>query len=183
METRKLVEIADRAKALTERLYVQMGVGAYHPSVCRNCRGSRAIQRGGKWQIVYGWPSLAWAFENGFEDYKTLHSRIWGHQDLIGYRGVWALVLHEFAHVIQESRSYGSCHNETFERALRELQVLMPFKDTGWPTIAVKKETKIGRIIRITRNVQFASQAPLPLSESQQRVKEIMEKYNMTYHL
>lgn len=144
MSTKQQVERENRrhpyygfALALTDHLYCEHGYGyqVFLPSVFRNMRRCYHHQPGGKHQIVWGYQSVDSAVENGFLEYKSIQwvwSRFGGRENLKDHRGVRALALHEFAHVLQTEvaggRIYGSVHNAVFVAKLRELQDDFPFR-------------------------------------------------------
>jgi len=108
--------------------------------VFRNRRTSYQQRIRGQSQIVIGYESVQRASEDEFSEYRSI-SYIWAGQGrLTGMKGVWALALHEFAHVIQaetgtlySSKSGGidrnKYHNSNFVKALKELQTLYPFNE------------------------------------------------------
>lgn len=100
----------------------------HYPTVIRNRKGSYHHRVNGTSQIVLGWESVRRAYEEGFHEYPSI-AYIWrGQGELRGDRGVWALVLHEAAHAMQARRVRGSCHNETFIRALGDLIARCPLE-------------------------------------------------------
>jgi hypothetical protein len=114
----------------TEYLYESHGFDLVNP-VFRNRIGSYQS----KGQIVFGYDSVNRAFDKGFLEYATVNY-VWSRQGYrtqsIGYVGLWMLVLHEFAHVIQGkegTRGYGSVHNQSFCNILRDLIILFPFSE------------------------------------------------------
>jgi hypothetical protein len=102
--------------------------------VFRNLKASYAESG----RIRFGYASLRYSHDHGFEEYTTIKRAAWGNTtNLTGLRGVWAEVLHEFAHVVQmaEERLYSKTghrnkfHNEQFIDALQQLRVLYPFEE------------------------------------------------------
>ena len=124
---------------LIEKMYTEHGFD-YHPTVFRNRQTSYEQRINGQSQIVLGYASIRRAYEEKFNEYRSINW-VWGGQGaLTGLKGVWALALHEFAHVIQEetgtlysSKSGGidrnKFHNSNFIKALQDLQTLYPFNE------------------------------------------------------
>lgn len=120
---------------LIEQMYQAYGLTNYYPTAFRNLNQSchQTYLRGGKThQILLGYPSIERNFKRGFREYATIRY-VWnGHGELKGLKGVWALCLHEFAHVLQTEveggRTRGSVHNQVFVSKLRELQQRFPFQ-------------------------------------------------------
>lgn len=124
------------AMDLAERLFQEHNID-HHPTVFRNRMSSCEQKIAGKPQIVLGYQNLNYYLEHGFREYKTI-AGVWFDQGkLTGKRAIWALVLHEFAHVIQdvEGRLFSKVghrnkyHNEQFVTILRELQILHPYDE------------------------------------------------------
>jgi len=125
------------AQVLVGRLYKEYGYN-HSLTVFRNRKTSYTRMRVGGPQVIFGYESITRAFKEGFRDYKTIQ-RVWGDQysQLVGLKGVWALVLHEFAHVVQfaednlfsENGHRNRYHNEQFLEALTRLQALFPFQE------------------------------------------------------
>ncbi|MCL4296242.1 MAG: hypothetical protein KJ077_10960 [Anaerolineae bacterium] len=120
------------ALGLVEQMYQAYGIAKYYPTVFRNRNGSyHQKYLNGMHQIVLGYWNVQRTYERGFDEYDTI-KRVWnGHGELKGLKGVWALILHEFAHVLQTEvkggRTAGSVHNQVFVAKLRELQQRFPF--------------------------------------------------------
>jgi hypothetical protein len=121
---------------LTHRMYAEHGF-EHHPTVFRNRRGSYEHVVNGKCQIVFGYECLETAMRDYLYrlEYKTIRYAWAGQGELAGQRGAWALVLHEFAHVIQQETGTlhiagsNKYHNSNFVKALKELQTLYPFEE------------------------------------------------------
>lgn len=123
---------------LAEKMYQEHGI-EHHPTVFRNCKNSCQRKVAGKSKIVFGYQNLDYYLEHNFREYKSIASVWHGQGNLVGKRAVWALVLHEFTHVIQdtEGRLYSRIghrnkyHNEQFVQILKELQVLYPYDEVA----------------------------------------------------
>lgn len=128
---------------LIEFLYAQHG---YVPSVhytptAFSDRGGAAHQflrgpRGYRHQIVFGYDLLVDCYQGKFLtiEYSTIQP-VWrkaGRREFPGFVGVWAVALHEFAHVLQcdtpAGRTYGSVHNDVFIAKLQYLIANFPFE-------------------------------------------------------
>jgi len=123
---------------LAEKMYQEHGID-HCPTVFRNRQNSYEQKVTGKCQIVFGYQDLGRCFENGFREYKSISSVWFDQGNLVGRRAIWALVLHEFTHVVQdvEGRLYSrighrnKIHNEQFVMILRELQTLYPYEEVA----------------------------------------------------
>lgn len=120
--------------ALIEKLYAEHGI-EHHPTVFRNRKGSYAHRPGNVPQIVLGYESVERCFKQ-FTEYRSIAYLWTGQGELSGLRGLWALALHEFGHVLQfhTGRLYAGVgenkyHNHHFVELVRELQVLYPFDE------------------------------------------------------
>ncbi len=131
----KLNAAQEYALALTDRLYTDHLILGHEPTVFRARLTSYVHSPRGLPQIVFGYQSVNRAHDLGFSEYVSI-SYVWDSQgDLKGMRGVWALALHEFAHVQQfrKERLYSRTghrnkyHNEQFVAILRDLQAKYPF--------------------------------------------------------
>jgi len=80
--------------------------------------------------IRYGYSAVEFWFERGFQEKKSWR-HIWGYKMLKGYGALWQLVLHEFAHALQNTRNgrwYGGMHTQIWAEAVKELQREVPLE-------------------------------------------------------
>ena len=84
-------------------------------------------------RVSFGRRSVMRAADLGFTEYKTIASTWAGRLDPDdSYMQVWALAIHEFAHVLHTIRGFrvhGHCHDTAFAHILRELQVAYAYSD------------------------------------------------------
>lgn len=119
-------------------------------TVFRNRKGSYHHKvSGGKHQLVFGYASAERAHQRGFNEYKTVAAalpRWFGNgRQCKGLEGMFMLVMHEFAHVLQTEEPEGgitvhysgrgfptkrSIHNEIFIEKYRDLLNSLPFRPT-----------------------------------------------------
>lgn len=87
--------------------------------------------------IRFGYQCIDHFIENGFDEYATMRY-VWTqnnynpYKKMTGKQAVWATMLHEIAHHLQNQRGgifYGSSHNHFFANALNELIILFPFDE------------------------------------------------------
>jgi hypothetical protein len=112
---------------LTERLYAFYSL-EHAPSVFRNRRAS-CYRRSTPIQIVYGYSNVEYSFEVGFLEYPTV-VWVWPTRTVAGREGLYRIVLHEFAHVLQDERGglkRGDLHGPSFSDALVEVQGFYPW--------------------------------------------------------
>ena len=81
-----------------------------HPTVCRQRKGSVHRSWSGsnglrEQQIAFGYECLFRTFVDGMFEYKSIAHCCWGERPTEnGWYAVYALVLHEVAHALQEER-------------------------------------------------------------------------------
>lgn len=118
------------AYRFAEKLFAEYGYSG--KPIFRNGRISTAGTN-----INFKYESVRRAYEKGFYEYAT-YRYLWtewhdgGYLSHTGLRGVWELVIHEFAHVIQRAngeRWYRSVHNKYWAGHVQELQVLFPLAE------------------------------------------------------
>ncbi len=130
------VSLARYAVALTEELYRKERVGLHFYTEVVRGTGSRHRGGGKRSQahaITYGREGLLWAYQYGSVGSRLEQECVWRGVKR-GYEGVWRVVLHEFAHVLQvdrDERWKGSVHNRYFVAILRRLVQNYPFESFG----------------------------------------------------
>ena len=90
--------------------------------------GEHARTKSGRSYIRYGYEATEFWYEHGFDEMASWQW-IWNHQSLKGYGALWQLVLHEFAHALQNARNgrwYGAMHTQIWADAVQELQREVP---------------------------------------------------------
>lgn len=120
---------------LTRHLYQENSVKLIEPAF-RN----RKISAHSKGQLIFGYESINRAYDKGFFEYNCLIS-VWakyGHKvggnsylsSAAGYVGLWMLVIHEFAHVLQfhsGGHRKGIVHDNNYTQILDNLISRFPY--------------------------------------------------------
>jgi hypothetical protein len=118
----------------------------FKPPVFRN--NQRCMYYPEKRRVVYSYSSLNETFEKGFVEYITV-AKIWNDPYTIerdynsrmarfegGYKGLWRLAVHEFAHQLHwyriefENLPKGKAHGPMYKRILQEVAEICPFNDS-----------------------------------------------------
>ena len=120
---------------LAEKMFAEHNLPG--KAIFRNGRISRADGI----NVYLTYKSVRRAHKDGFCEYAT-YGYLWsdyykaegGYERMTigGNCGIWALLIHEFAHVLQiiaGERWYRSAHNSYWASHVQELQILYPFKE------------------------------------------------------
>jgi hypothetical protein len=121
------------AAYLIEQYRYEVPCWATNPLVMRNIRGATHAVYNGQHQIAFGWQCMEEEFERGF-NWKLKEYRHLFDTSAKGYKALYQVVVHEFAHALQRERGgrwYGSQHNVYWADAVCEVFALVPFEDVA----------------------------------------------------
>ena len=105
---------------------------ATNPAVMRNIQGANHDVYSTGHQIAYGYECMDVMFDQGFS-WRNKTYRWLFDMGAKGYKALYNLVVHEFAHALQgerDGRWYGGQHTQVWADAVKELRTLVPFEDT-----------------------------------------------------
>lgn len=94
----------------------------------RNAHDSWADKRRSTPTIRFGYQCIDVFADDGYREMRTFE-HVWNfRRDMVGLKAVWALTLHEFAHILQTDRTRGRSHTPDFGRQLARLIINYPFE-------------------------------------------------------
>jgi hypothetical protein len=113
---------------LTTKIAQDIGVDIH--IVFRNRQGAECSKIKQGYQITFGYPELNFCFVEGYQESPRSFQYLWRSKEMTGLEGLWALALHECAHILQteeETRRRGEMHTQCWAENVKMLQGLYPF--------------------------------------------------------